>query len=167
MPRLASRVRGLSLVALAVGAGCSRTYHPEYHPETRYSFVQNITVGDVENNARCKLGRVGECWRDCFERSHGEACYLLGVMFETGHGVRQNHEDAIRMSALAGKLGYAPASIDIDMAAPYLDLWSRAPRTPEPRPRGGSTGQGLAGSVTPTGPLIVYGSIGGDVYLGR
>ena len=24
-------------------AGCSRTYHPEYHPETSYSYVQSAT----------------------------------------------------------------------------------------------------------------------------
>jgi hypothetical protein len=27
-------------------AACSRTYHPEYHPETSYSYVQNVTYAE-------------------------------------------------------------------------------------------------------------------------
>ncbi len=150
--------------------GCVATYHPEYHPETRYSFVQTIVTGGAatpDDTDRCKLGRAGACWRGCFERSHGEACYLLGVMFETGHGVARSHDDAVRMAALASKLGYAPASIDVDMAAPYIDLWGHEgtkvppPTTPLPRtePRDAM--------VTSSGAVVVYGSVNGDIYLGR
>jgi hypothetical protein len=150
----------VTTLGLALTAGCSRTYHPEYHPETRYSFVQNISVGVPEE--RCKLGRSGECWRECFERSHGEACYLLGVMFETGHGVARSHEDALRMSALASKLGYAPAAIDVELAAPYLDLWGR-----DHAPSVASPPTVASGNVSSPGGVIVYGSVNGDVVLGR
>ena len=153
-------------VAALVAVGCSHTYHPEYHPETRYSFVQNISYGDPDDAERCKLGRTAQCWRRCFEKSEGEACYLLGVMFETGHGVPKSHVDAARMSALAGKLGYAPASIDVEMAAPYLDLWGHdGPGKPtrQERPETGARG----GNVSSPGGVVVYGSVSGDVYLGR
>lgn len=154
-------------LAAAALSGCVRTYHPEFHPETRYELVQNISVGAPVREERCTLGRTGECWRECFARSRGEACYLLGVMFETGHGVPRSHEDAVRMSTLAAKLGYAPASIDVDMAAPYLDLWgqersaaaAKAP-THDPMPA-------HAGSVSSPGAVVVYGSVNGDIYLGR
>jgi hypothetical protein len=32
----------LLVTTLVLGA-CSRQYHPEYHPETSYSYVQNVT----------------------------------------------------------------------------------------------------------------------------
>jgi TPR repeat protein len=150
---------GAFLAALVSGA-CSRTYHPEYHPETRYSFVQNISVG--EGSERCKLGRAAECWRECFHASRGEACYLLGLMFETGHGVARSHADAERMSSLARSLGYAPASIDVEMAAPYIDLWrrggDRTPRGPQTQP---------SATVSSPGGVVVYGSVNGDVYVGK
>jgi hypothetical protein len=149
-----------TVLAFAVG-GCTETYHPEYHPENRYSFVQNISVGSPGDTDRCKLGRTAECWRECFHRSEGEACYLLGVMFETGHGVPKSHADARSMSQLAAKLGYAPASIDVEMAAPYLDLWGHegAGKPVDPKARGGS--------VSSPGGVVVYGSVAGDVYVGR
>jgi hypothetical protein len=152
-------VSAVGASALTVLAGCSHTYHPEYHPETHYSFVQNISVGVPEE--RCKLGRTGECWRECFERSRGEACYLLGVMFETGHGVARSHEDAVRMSAVASKLGYAPADIDVQMAAPYVDLWGHD------KAKTGSVGQSKGQNVSSPGGVIVYGSVNGDIFLGH
>ena len=104
-----------SVVAASTGAlfvsACTQTYHPEYHPETRYSFQQNISYGAPVETERCKLGRTAECWRACFHESNGEACYLLGVMFETGHSVPRSHTNAARMSALASKLGYAPRCV--------------------------------------------------------
>jgi hypothetical protein len=39
----ASKRLGLSAVAFAAAAGCYSNYHPEYHPETRYTVVQNVT----------------------------------------------------------------------------------------------------------------------------
>lgn len=157
-----------ALASLACLAACVRTVHPEYHPETRYSFVQNISVGAPTDAEVCKLGRTGECWRACFERSRGEACYLLGVMFETGHGVPKSHEDATRMRALAGQLGYAPAAIDVDMAAPYLDLWGHDDtrlRPGAPIVRRSKATEPPRGAVSSPGGLVVYGSINGDVYL--
>jgi TPR repeat protein len=128
--------------------------------------VQNISYGVPVDTEQCKLGRTGECWRECFQRSQGGACYLLGVMFETGHGVPHSHSDALSMSALAVKLGYVPASVDVEMAAPYLDLWghdSRKVQTTESSPKT-ETG---AGNVSSPGGLVVYGSVNGDIYLGR
>jgi TPR repeat protein len=138
--------------------GCSQTYHPEFHPETRYSFVQNISMGAPEE--RCDLGRTAACWCDCFARSHGDACYLLGVMFETGHGVPRSHDDAVRMSLLAAKLGYAPASIDVDMAAPYIDLWGHDQTTTV------GVSKTSTSNVSSTGGVVVYGSVNGDIILG-
>jgi len=156
-----SAVALAAFVAFAASAGCARTYHPEYHPETRYSFVQNVSIGAPVDPDRCKLGRTGECWRSCFE-----ACYLLGVMFETGHGVPRSHDDAVRMSTLAAKLGYAPAAIDVEMAAPYVDLWDhetrRASVPPPTRDR-----RSAAGTVSSPGGVVVYGSVNGDIYLGH
>jgi hypothetical protein len=149
----------LVAAALLVGlSACSQTYHPEFHPEARYSFVQNISLGPPAEVERCKLGRVPECWRACMDRSEGEACYLMGLMFQTGHGVRESREDAAQFVALAAKLGYAPASIDVDMAAPYLDLWGHEAK---PGPRA------TKGTVTSPGAVIIYGDLKGDVYVGR
>jgi hypothetical protein len=33
----------LASIALVSSSACSRTYHPEYHPETSYSYVQSTT----------------------------------------------------------------------------------------------------------------------------
>ena len=140
---------------------CSQTYHPEYHPETSYSFVQNVSYGTVAAPDRCKLGRTGDCWRACFDRSDGAACYLLGVMFETGNGVPRSHEKAARMAALASKLRYEPAVIDVDMAAPYLDLWGRDVHEPA------LPSAHASGEVSAPGGVVIYGSLNGDVYLGH
>jgi TPR repeat protein len=162
------RAFGLLACALLSSAftGCSRTYHPEYHPENRYSFIQNISVGAPATPSPCAPGKARECWRECFERSRGEACYLLGVMFETGHGVARSHDNAQQMTQLAGRLGYVQAAIDLEMAAPYLDLWSyehrpaaRASSISAPRARP------AAGAVTSGGGVVVYGSVNGDIYL--
>jgi hypothetical protein len=151
------------LLALALSSsaalGCATTYHPEYHPETRYTFVQNVSYGDKNEPPACNLGQAEPCWRACFERSAGEACYLLGLMFETGHGLAKSHEDAARMTALARSLGYGPASIDLQVAAPYLDLWSRGGAAAPKPPR--------VSSVSSKGGLIVYGSVNGDIFLGK
>jgi len=165
-----ARLATLPAVVLLL-AGCARTYHPEYHPETRFSFVQNVSYGVPAAPEVCKLGRTGECWRSCFEHSRGESCYLLGVMFETGHGVPRSHDDAIRMTALAAQLGYAPAAIDVEMAAPYLDLWTHdSTRAPEPETRHAERAKGTngeKGTVSSPGGVVVYGSVNGDIYIGR
>ena len=166
-------------------AACSSTYHPEFHPQSSYSYVQNISLGPPPDTGECRLGRAGDCWRQCFTSSNGEACYLLSVMFETGHDVPRNHDHALRLSALARKLGYAPATIDIAMAAPYIDLWRGGSREPRAEKCTGaacastkvSTSAGtaeapvspgsLVGSVSSPGGVVVYGSLNGDVYIGR
>jgi len=164
---LQARVRLVSPVAGIVMVACSTTVHSEYHPEARFSFVQNIAVGVPEEPDHCELGRAPECWRGCFARSRGAACYALAVMFETGHGIPLSHDNARRMAAVAARLGYAPAAIDVDMAAPYVDLWSHAPSglSGAPVPRSGEMRPPV--SVTSTGGLVVYGSVSGDVFLGR
>ena len=36
--------RAASLIAASLlVAACSRTYHPDYHPETSYTYAQNVT----------------------------------------------------------------------------------------------------------------------------
>lgn len=154
-----------ALLSFALG-GCAVTYHREYHPETRVSYVQNVTYGVTESHGRCKLGRTTECWDDCFARSEGEACYLLGVMFETGNGVPVRHDSAERLSALASHLGYRPAEIDVDMAAPYLDLWRHDPtRDSRPPSRLRTSGEPRA-LQHGSGAVVVYGNLNGDVYVG-
>jgi hypothetical protein len=153
---------GACVVALALAA-CSRTYHPDYHPETRYSFIQNISVGSNEGRPHCRAGHAAECFHDCMTLGSGEACYLLGVMFEIGDGVRKDHETASRLVALADKLGYAGAAIDLQMAAPYLDLWGGGERAPAAT----VTPSSSSGVVTSGTPVVVYGSMNGDIYLTR
>lgn len=34
----------LALCSAASGLGCVHEYHPEYHPETSYSYVQNVVT---------------------------------------------------------------------------------------------------------------------------
>jgi TPR repeat protein len=158
-------LRALALAAVCVAStACATTYHPEYHPEVHYSYVQNINYGVPASTKRCRLGMANECWNECFGGASGEACYLLGVMFETGNGVPQRHESAERLSAVAAKLGYEPAAIDVTMAAPYMDLWRhettpRGTRPTEARDRGMVRSE--------KGVVVVYGNLNGDVIVGR
>jgi TPR repeat protein len=155
--------RALAILSVCIALeGCTVSYHREYHPETRVSYVQNVTYGIPEDTNRCRLGRASECWNECFARSRGEACYLLGVMFETGNGVPQRHESAERLQALAAHLGYQPAEIDTVMAAPYLDLWRHESQGKRP-PSVPDRGVVRAGN----GVVVVYGSLNGDVYVGK
>jgi TPR repeat protein len=152
------------VVACVASSACVQTYHPEYHPEVRYSYVQNITYGVPVDTNRCKLGRASECWDECFARSRGEACYLLSVMFETGNGFPRRHDSAERLSALAARLGYEPAAIDVTMAAPYLDLWRHDTSYRGGRPSGVRD----AGQVrSEKGVVVVYGNLNGEVYMGK
>ncbi len=154
----------VSAVVCALPVACVSTYHPEYHPEIRYSYVQNISYGVPEGATHCRLGLASECWNECFGRQSGEACYLLSVMFETGNGVPQRHESAERLAAVAGRLGYEPAAIDVTMAAPYLDLW-RHETTPRGVRPSGARDQGVVRAEK--GVVVVYGNLNGDVVIGK
>jgi TPR repeat protein len=144
-------------------ASCTRVSHPEYHPETQYSFVQNITLAPDEP-AECRLGRTRACWQGCFVKQRGESCYILGVMFETGHEVPKSREEAATLRSLAARLGYEPASVDVEMAAPYLELWGR--EKPASPPVAAKSKGPPSGKVSSKGGLVVYGSVNGDIYLG-
>jgi hypothetical protein len=157
----------LRALLLAVGwlalSACATTYHPEYHPEVRYSFVQNISYGPPVEASHCRLGLANECWNECFARSRGEACYLLSVMFETGNAVPRRHDSAERLAAVAARLGYEPAAIDVTMAAPYLDLWRHERSARGERPKGADT----AVVRSEKGVVVVYGNLNGDVVFGK
>jgi TPR repeat protein len=157
--------RALAMLAVcAAPLACATTYHPEYHPETRYSFVQNITYGVPADTNHCRLGLANECWNECFARTRVEACYLLSVMFETGNGVPQRRESAVRLAAVAAKLGYEPAAIDVVMAAPYLDLWRHETSARGTRPKK-ARDKGMVRSEK--GVVVVYGNLNGNVYVGK
>jgi TPR repeat protein len=150
-------------LSLLLMASCTRVSHPEYHPETQYSFVQNITLASADDPAECRLGRPRACWQGCFVKQRGESCYILGVMFETGHEVPRSREEATTLRNLAARLGYEPASVDLDMAAPYLDLWGREkPPSIAEKPKSSAPGK-----VSSKGGIVVYGSVNGDIYLGE
>ena len=164
----------MRLVAFALAplliAGCARTYHPEYHPETSYTYAQTITnvqntiygsaalpssepeanVGatppepppDVEpESGRCAAGRASPCWRACYRDADGHACAVLAAMFERGDSLGRDLDDARRLFARACDLG---------------DCGLPRPAVPAQR-----------GRVTAPGTVIVYGNFSGSIYVGR
>jgi hypothetical protein len=93
----------------------------------------------------CVEGHAPECWRDCFRRSSGSGCRLLGGMFLTGNGVSRDIPTAHRLYTLACNLGEC------------------SPREPWPSPVATPT----PGRVSSPGSVVVYGNFNGNVYVGR
>jgi hypothetical protein len=61
--------RAASVIALSVFvAACSRTYHPDFHPETSYTYAQSVTY--VKNGIFAPRGAPDEAPPDA---SAGEA----------------------------------------------------------------------------------------------
>jgi hypothetical protein len=111
-------VRRLVLVLASSMAlvACSTTYHPEYHPESSYKYVQNVLYAQ---NVVVRPEPSGET-----------------------------------------------APIDLEMAAPYLNLWSgggsgQAPPAPVPTPGAPH------GKVSSPGGVVIYGDVYGDMFFGR
>src|ERR1700733_11198558 len=116
-------------LVLAALAGGSRTYPPEYHPETSYSYTQNVTVaqnawylGDsskpaatdaspaspalpVRDDGTCKPYGPHICFRECYQSSKSESCYVLGVMFAKGDRVYRSADNARTLFKKACDLG--------------------------------------------------------------
>ena len=110
----------LSLLALAASlapslGACTSTYHPEYHPESSYKYVQNVV-------------------------------YAQNLVVKP--------QDP------------KTSPIDLEMAAPYLDLWGRQ----EFRKSGGappSQPPGPRGKVSSDGGMVIYGDVYGDIFFNR
>jgi len=156
--------RHLCVVVCAAASlvGCAHEYHPEYHPETRTSYVQNVTYAqnawvlpqptNIAPSAEgtyalgggevaCAPGRPTECWRDCFKRASGAACHELASMFEAGYGVVPSHDNAQRLARRACDLGEC---------GPLRTAW-----------------RGQPGDVSSPGSIVVYGDFKGNVVIGR
>ena len=145
-----------ALAALAALAGCSRSYHPEYHPETSYSYVQNVTyaqnawyLGDgapaatdaspalpARDDGTCKPYGPHICFRECYQSAKSESCYVLGVMFTKGDRVYRSPENARKLFAKACELG--------DCRPPPTDA-----------------------NVSSPGTVVVYGNVYGQIHIGR
>jgi hypothetical protein len=112
----ADRVGPVLLVSLGLGA-CTSTYHPEYHPESSYKYVQNVV-------------------------------YAQNLV------VRPPDPKMV--------------PIDLEMAAPYVDLWGRggakseAPASPPPPQRPAPHGK-----LTSPGGVVIYGDVYGDIFFNR
>ncbi len=140
------------LAALGLTA-CASTYHPDYHPESRYSYVQNVTYAQnayvLPDDAKvdsCAPGKPTECWWDCYKRSNGDACDLLSVMYEIGDRVKRDHATAARLQQRACDLGACGGLADVPTEA--------------------SAGRG-SGSVSSAGGVVVYGDFNGTITVGR
>ncbi len=143
-------------------SACTHEVHPEYHPEARYSYVQNVTYAEnawiappssagspgvapsLESSYAlgaggdtCEGGRAQACWRECFKDATGESCARLADMFARGDGVTRSPDNARRLAQRA------------------CDLGTCGQRRP------------AAGVVSSPGTVIVYGDFNGNVVLGR
>jgi TPR repeat protein len=140
----------LALVVLSLSA-CASTYHAEYHPESQYSYVQNVTYAQnafvlpaAPNVDSCTPGHPAECWWDCFKRLNGDACDLLSVMYEIGDQVQRDHANAARLQERACELGACGGLADLPAEA--------------------SAGRGM-GSVSSAGGVIVLGDFNGTINV--
>jgi len=156
---LASRAARAGVVACAVSlAACVREYRPEYHPETRASYVQNVTYAQnawvmpppervapsadgtyaIDAELACADERPFACWRDCFRRASGAACLELASMYEAGYRVVRNHDAAQSLAARACTLGEC-----------------------------GPLRSSFRGEVGSPGAVVVYGDFKGTVLIGH
>ena len=52
-------------------------------------------------------------WKPLAEQGHAKAQYNLGVMYERGDGVPQDHKEAVRLYRLAAEQGNAKAQFNL------------------------------------------------------
>lgn len=157
----------IAILAGATASACANEYHPEYHPVSTYSYVQNVTyardivnvqraprpspgasverdvraalAGSGADDAPCADGGALACYRECFHGRASRACYRLGVMFDRGIEVVASPKTAARLYAMACRMGDCDEPPDAPAGAP----------------------------VTSPGTLVVYGNVNGNVVIGR